>query len=238
MKAHRYYSSLCKERAEYRCRYDEPPNLPQTNPNIMNRTLIPIYGVFLAGAICTWSVNVKAQEAVTETHTTSVTNAGTITQFTPGGEIIVRGETGVAPVPYVVTKKTVYVDEAGNPVSVERISSGAPVTVNYVREGDRMIASRVVVRGPAVEERRTTTTVEPTPAPPVVEERRTTTVTPAPVAPPVVQDRTTTTTTTTETPGVVRKLSHQEKEALKEERKAQEHEDKAQRHLEKADRGE
>jgi len=185
----------------------------------MNRTLIPIYGVILAGAISTWNVNAHAQEAITQqTQTTSVSSAGTITQFAPGSEsITVRTENSAAPVPYVITKKTVYVDEAGNPVSVERISSGAPVNVQYIREGDRMVASRVIVRGPAVEERRTTTTV-----------------TPVPVPAPVVEDRTTTTTTTTEQPGVVRKLSHEEKEALKEQRKAEHHEEKAERHEEKA----
>ena len=30
-------------------------------------------------------------------------------------------------------------------MAVERIAPGVPVTVHYVREGDRMVASRVVV---------------------------------------------------------------------------------------------
>jgi hypothetical protein len=58
------------------------------------------------------------------------------------------------------------VDENGNPVSVDVVKSGVPVTVYYTQDGDRMIASKVVVRkivstdaaAPAVIEKKTTTT--------------------------------------------------------------------------------
>jgi hypothetical protein len=64
---------------------------------------------------------------------------------------------------------------------VETVKSGLPVTVYYTRQGDRMIANKVVVRKstttterPAIEEKRTTTT---TTERPVIEEKRTTTTT-------------------------------------------------------------
>lgn len=83
--------------------------------------------------------------------------------------ITVRSESA-SPVSYSYSKTTTYVDENGNPVSVETVKSGAPVTVYYTRDGDRMIASKVVVR-------RTTTTAAPPVAAPVVETKKTTTTT-------------------------------------------------------------
>jgi len=99
-----------------------------------------------------------AEDTVVRTTTTS--SAGAIEQFVPNSEIVLRSETTSAPVRYSVTRETQFVDDAGAPVAVERITSGAPVNVEYVRQGDRMIVSRVVVRNvaPVAVERRTTTT--------------------------------------------------------------------------------
>ena len=78
----------------------------------------------------------------------------------------------MAPVNYTYTKTTTYVDQSGNPVSVETVKSGLPVTVYYTQDGDKMIASRVVVQttsthgdassAPAVETKKTTTTTTTT----------------------------------------------------------------------------
>jgi len=61
------------------------------------------------------------------------------------------------------------VDENGNPVSVETVRSGVPVTVYYDRDGDRMVATRVVVRNTepsaTVIKKTTTTTTETNPNP-------------------------------------------------------------------------
>jgi hypothetical protein len=97
---------------------------------------------------------------------TTTTAGGTITQFTPGNEITVRTERSSAPVRYVLGDSVTYVDEAGAPVAAEIIKTGVPVTVQYVKDGDRMVVKRVVVK-------KTTTT---TPSP-VIEERTTTTTT-------------------------------------------------------------
>ena len=107
-----------------------------------------------------------AQTAVTQT-TTSTTSAGTITQFQPSETVVIRSESNPEPIRYSVTKETTYVDESGNPVSVERVTSGAPVNVEYLREGDRMVASRIVVHSSpaAIEKRTTTTTTTSTPDP-------------------------------------------------------------------------
>jgi hypothetical protein len=104
--------------------------------------------------------------AVAQTSVTTTTSAGTISEFSPD-TIVVRSETSPEPLRYSYSKTTTYVDEAGAPVSMDLVKSGLPVTVYYVKEGDRMIANRVVVR-------RTTTTTAPSTA---VEEKRTTTTT-------------------------------------------------------------
>ncbi len=77
--------------------------------------------------------------------TTRTTIAGTVSEFTPSKTIIVKSGTGAEAGNYLVTNETVYVDEAGVPVTVERITQGSPVTVYYTRDGERVLASRVVV---------------------------------------------------------------------------------------------
>jgi hypothetical protein len=85
-----------------------------------------------------------AQQKTVSTVTTTE-NAGTISEVSPHS-IVVRSETSSSPMSYSYTKSTTYVDETGAPVSVEMVKSGLPVTVYYTREGDRMIADKVVVR--------------------------------------------------------------------------------------------
>ena len=97
--------------------------------------------------------------------TVTTESAGTISEMSPD-TIVMRSETSSSPTNYTYTKSTTYVDETGNPVSVETVKSGLPVTVYYTREGDRMIADKVVVR-------KTTTTTER----PGLEEKRTRTST-------------------------------------------------------------
>ncbi len=146
----------------------------------------------------TLSLGTFASAADVEVTTTS--SGGTITDFTPGSAITVRTESASTPMRYIVGESVTYVDEAGAPVAADIIKTGVPVTIRYVKEGDRMIARQVVVKktttvssgtAPAVQERRTTTTTAPAA---VIEERRTSTTT-APA--PVIEERRSTTTTTT-----------------------------------------
>lgn len=124
----------------------------------MKKTAILLAAVLSFGTVMAADVEVS---------TTTV--GGTITEFAPGSAISVRTETSSSPARYVIGDSVTYVDEAGNPVSAEIIKSGVPVTVHYVKEGDRMIARKVVVKkttttssAPVVEERRTTTTTTTT----------------------------------------------------------------------------
>jgi hypothetical protein len=76
---------------------------------------------------------------------TTVTSAGTISEFSPD-TIVVKTDDAAAPVSYTYSKTTTYVDQDGNPVSMETVKSGLPVTVYYVKDGDNLVASKVVVR--------------------------------------------------------------------------------------------
>lgn len=107
------------------------------------------------------------QDRTTVDTVTTTESAGTISDMGPN-TIVVRSETSSSPTNYTSTKSTTYVDDTGAPVSMETVRSGLPVTVYYTREGDRMVANKVVVR-------KTTTTTE---APePVILEKRTRTST-------------------------------------------------------------
>lgn len=113
---------------------------------------------------------VFAQETISSsTNTVTTESVGTVSEVSPDS-IVIQSETTSTPTNYTYTKKTTYVDETGAPVSMETVRSGLPVTVYYTREGDRMVADKVVVRKttttttdrPGVRERstRTSTTTE------------------------------------------------------------------------------
>jgi hypothetical protein len=121
-----------------------------------------------ASAVLLLPVGVYAQQEMRTVDTVTTTeSAGTISDVSPG-TIVVRSETSSSPTNYSSTKSTTYVDDTGAPVSVETVRSGLPVTVYYTRDGDRMVAEKVVVR-------KTTTTTE-APAP-LIQEKRTRTST-------------------------------------------------------------
>ena len=93
---------------------------------------------------------------------TTTTSAGTISEFSPD-TIVVKTESAPEPVHYTYSKTTTYVDENGNAVSMETVKSGLPVTVYYVKDGDNLVASKVVVRRSVVvptevQQSKTTTT--------------------------------------------------------------------------------
>src|SRR5688572_12713113 len=119
--------------------------------------LLTLSGATLVAAVLALTP-VSAQTSVTTTTggttTSTTTTAGTISEFSPD-TIVVRSETATAPIRYSYTKSTTYVDETGAPVSIEMVKSGLPVTIHYIKEGDKMIANKVVVR------KRTTTTTTP-----------------------------------------------------------------------------
>src|ERR1017187_1354089 len=115
--------------------------------NIRNLSGLTLLGVML------FAINIAFAQTSDTSTTTTTTSAGTISQFGPD-TIVVKTTTSPDPVSYSYTKTTTYVDENGNPVSSETVKSGLPVTVYYDKEGDKMVATKVIVR-------KTTTTTTP-----------------------------------------------------------------------------
>jgi hypothetical protein len=140
------------------------------------------------------------QENVTVDTVTTTETAGTISEVSPHS-IVVRSQTSSSPMSYSYTKSTTYVDETGAPVTIETVKSGLPVTVYYTRDGDRMVADKVVVRKtmtstekPGIEEKRTSTTT--TIDKPAIGKKQTSTTTT--IENPAIGKKQTSTTTTTE----------------------------------------
>jgi hypothetical protein len=93
------------------------------------------------------------------TSTSTVNGSGTITAYTPGSDYIsFRTEESTAPVKYYYTKKTVLVDPNGRAVEWTALKPDMPVTYTYVKEGDRMVVTKVTLAKPVTIEKETTTT--------------------------------------------------------------------------------
>lgn len=94
----------------------------------------------------------QQQKSTTTTTTTTTQSSGTVSEFGPDS-IVIRSTPSASPMTYEITETITFVDESGNPVDAETvIKSGVPVTVFYTKSGDKMVASKVVVK-------KTTTTV-------------------------------------------------------------------------------
>lgn len=117
---------------------------------IMIRSLA---GLAFSGAmLCAVNTGMAQTDGTTTTITT--TSDGTITKMTGDG-MVIKSMTSADPITYSSTKTTTYVDENGKPVAIETVKSGMPVTVYYGRDGNRMVATKVIVRK--------TTIVDPAP---------------------------------------------------------------------------
>ena len=97
------------------------------------------------------------QVPVETSTTTTTTSSGTVSELTPDA-MALRIDTSPVPVRYTFTKTTTYVDENGNPVSVETVKSGVPVVVYYEKSGNGFVADKVVVK------KSVSTTTDVTPA--------------------------------------------------------------------------
>jgi hypothetical protein len=128
-----------------------------------------------AGAACSLALStVVAQDTSTTTtagaagvttSTSTLNGTGTITAFTPSSDYITfRTETSAEPVRYYVTKDTTVVDPTGQTVEMSMLRPDMPVHYTYVKEGDRMVVTRVTLEKPISyykKETTTTTTTNP-----------------------------------------------------------------------------
>ena len=103
----------------------------------------------------------------TTTSTSTLDGTGTITTYTPGSDYIAfKTETSSAPVKYYYTKSTTIVDPEGKTVEWSMLKPDMPVRYTYVKEGDRMVISKITLTKPvSYYEKETTTTTTTTKKP-------------------------------------------------------------------------
>jgi hypothetical protein len=95
--------------------------------------------------------------------TSTVDGSGTITTYTPGSDYIsLRTETSSAPVKYYYTKSTTIVDPEGKTVEWSMLKPDMPVKYTYVKQGDRMVISKITLAKPLSTYEKTTTTTTTT----------------------------------------------------------------------------
>ena len=102
----------------------------------------------------------------TSTSTSTMDGTGTITAFTPGSDFITfRTQSSAEPVKYYYTKQTTFVDPEGHTVEMSMLRPDMPVRYTYVKDGDRMVISRVTLEKPVsyYEKKETTTTTTTSP---------------------------------------------------------------------------
>ena len=80
----------------------------------------------------------------TETTTTTTENVGVITEFTPGGKIVLSTGTG-EPVTYKFGKSVTYMNANGKEINASKIRKDRKVRVHYVKEGNDMLVDKVTV---------------------------------------------------------------------------------------------
>ncbi len=86
-----------------------------------------------------------ARAQTIEASRTTITSDGVVSEFGPQG-LMIKTAIDSQPIRYISTDTTNYVDELGNPVSASLVTAGIPTTVYYTKVGDRLIASKVMVR--------------------------------------------------------------------------------------------
>jgi hypothetical protein len=108
------------------------------------------------------TTSVKSSTSST-TSTSTIDASGTITAYTPGSDYIsFRTETSSAPVKYYYTKTTTIVDPDGKTVEWSMLKPDMPVKYTYVKEGDRMVISKITLAKPVSHYEKTTTTTTTT----------------------------------------------------------------------------
>jgi len=118
------------------------------------RKLVPSALVVVPLAL---AISARAAEQRQETVTTT-TYSGTVSEVSPSSStIVLKSESSPQTVEYVYNDKTVWLDSAGNQVTVEKVRH-QPVTIYYQRDGDQMVVTKVVTQKPRVIEKETTTT--------------------------------------------------------------------------------
>ena len=112
-------------------------------------TLLTLCGLTLLSlalyAPSAFGEEVLQKKTTTTTTTTTTNSSGTVSSVGPDS-IVIRTSPSASPLTYEFSETTTYVDEAGNPVEIETVTTGVPVTVFFSKSGDKMVATKVVVK--------------------------------------------------------------------------------------------
>ena len=120
-------------------------------------------GAVSAIALTTAFAQTSSTTTTTVPSTSSVDGSGTITTYTPGSDYITfKTETSTTPVKYYYTKSTTIVDPEGKTVEWSMLKPDMPVKYTYVKEGDRMVISKITLTKPVSYYEKTTTTTTTT----------------------------------------------------------------------------
>jgi hypothetical protein len=124
---------------------------------------IALTTAFAQTSSTTTTSSTDSATAVTSSSTSTVDGSGTITSYTPGSDYIsFRTETSNAPVKYYYTKTTTIVDSDGKTVEWSMLKPDMPVRYTYVKDGDRMVISKITLAKPMASYEKTTTTTTTT----------------------------------------------------------------------------
>jgi hypothetical protein len=87
------------------------------------------------------------QQRTTTTTTSTTEGTGTVTEFTPGNQIVLKEGSG--PRTYRFGKTVTYVTRSGKVLDANtvrtKIKVGVPVRVHYVGTGDNVMVDRVIL---------------------------------------------------------------------------------------------
>lgn len=122
-------------------------------------------GTAFAQQSSTTTVTTGGSDVSTTTSSSTMDGTGTITAFTPSSDYITfRSETSTEPMKYYISKQTTVVDPEGKTVEMSALRPDMPVRYTYVKEGDRMVITKVTLEKPLSyykKETTTTTTTSP-----------------------------------------------------------------------------
>ena len=101
-------------------------------------------------------------DASTTTSTSTLSGTGTLTAAPGSDYLMFRTESSTTPTRYYYSKNTTVVDPSGATVAVSALRPDMPVSYTYVKEGDRMVISKITLAKPVAEYEKTTTTTTTT----------------------------------------------------------------------------
>jgi hypothetical protein len=116
------------------------------------------------GTSTTTTTSGSTDVTTSSSSTSTLSGSGTISAYTPGSDYITfRSETSAEPVKYYYTKTTTLVDPEGKTVEWSMLKPDMPVTYTYVKEGDRMVITKVTLTKPISYYKKETTTTTTSP---------------------------------------------------------------------------